>query len=117
MANQLIRVFLKFNFMALQHQDEQSLTVLWVNELYPLHLQLLNSLLRVIECYTFNLPQGAHFAMGCNSPWSLEHASGPTSLAPGLSWDTEHLLQADEQPRAHTAPAGLSHRAGATGAN
>lgn len=68
MANQLIRVFLKFNFMALQHQDEQSLTVLWVNELYPLHLQLLNSLLRVIECYTFNLPQGAHFAMGCNSP-------------------------------------------------
>lgn len=117
MANQLIRVFLKFNFMALQHQDEQSLTVLWVNELYPLHLQLLNSLLRVIECYTFNLPQGAHFAMGCNSPWSLEHASGPTSLAPGLSWDTEHLLQANEQPRAYTAPAGLSHRAGATGAN
>lgn len=68
MANQLIRVFLKFNFMAFLHQDEQSLMVLWVNELHPLHLQLLNSLLRVIECYTFNLPQGAHFAMGCNSP-------------------------------------------------
>jgi len=50
MANQLIRVFLKFNFMALQHQEKQSLLLLWVNELYPLCLPLLNSLAQVIEC-------------------------------------------------------------------
>lgn len=76
MANQLIRVFLKFNFMALQHQDKQSLMLLWVNELYPLCLQLLNSLVRVIECHTFNLPQGPSFAVGCSSHSSLEHVSG-----------------------------------------
>lgn len=75
MANQLIRVFLKFNFMALQHQDKQSLMLLWVNELYPLCLQLLNSLARVIECCTFNLPQGPSFAVGCRSHSSLEHVS------------------------------------------
>lgn len=67
MANQLIRVFLKFNFMALQHQDKQSLMLLWVNELYPLCLQLLNSLVQVIECCTFNLSQGPSFAVGCSS--------------------------------------------------
>lgn len=68
MANQLIRVFLKFNFMLLHHQDKQSLMVLWVNELYPLCLQLLNRLVAVIECYTFNLSQEPRFAMGCYSP-------------------------------------------------
>lgn len=85
MVNQLIRVFLKFNFMALQHQAKWSLMLLWVNELYPLCLQLLNSLVKIIKCYTYNLSQGPSFAMGCSSPWSAENASALTGLKPGLA--------------------------------
>lgn len=102
MANQLIRVFLKFNFMALQHQDEQSLMLLWVNELYPLCLQLLNSLVRVIECCTFNLSQGPSSAVGCRSPSSLEHVSALTTLKPGLSQDAECLSRVWIQPRSRS---------------
>lgn len=108
-ANQLIRVFLKFNFMALQHQDKQSLMLLWVNELYPLCLQLLNSLVEVIECYTFNLSQGPSFAMGCNSPWSLEHASALTRLNPGPAAPFAGR-RAPPPLGTHQAPASLSCR-------
>lgn len=109
MANQLIRVFLKFNFMALQHQDKQSLMLLWVNELYPLCLQLLNSLVEVIECYTFNLSQGPSFAMGCNSPWSLERASALTRLNPGLAAPFAGC-RAPPPLSTHQAPASLPCR-------
>lgn len=112
MVNQLIRVFLKFNFMALQHQDKQSLMLLWVIELYPLCLQLLNSLVQVIECCTFNLSQGPSFATGCNSPWSLDYAS---ALASSRFRDAEHLRWlGPTKPRSRSilraTPASLSCR-------
>lgn len=116
MANQLIRVFLKFNFMALQHQDKQSRTLLWVSELYPLCLQLLNSLVRVIECCTFKSFSRAQFCSGMQFPtpvWSVFQLSPVWSqdLQP-LSQDAEYLSrvwlhQAKEQI---CAPESLSCR-------
>lgn len=116
MVNQLIRVFLKFNFMALQHQAKWSLMLLWVNELYPLCLQLLNTLVKTIKCYTYNLSQGPSFAMGCNSPWSAQNASALTGLKPGLAapfsgcWAPPHLgpIKPTSSSMPCMAPASLS---------